>query len=113
MKLITIMVKPFRLEPLKDALAAAGVRGLTVIESSGHGRQGGHLEVYRGAEYRVELIPKLKVEVLVDDVDVDEVLTVVASAIRTGKTGDGKIWVSPVADVRRVRTGERGSDALS
>ncbi|MCB9412948.1 MAG: P-II family nitrogen regulator [Actinobacteria bacterium] len=112
MKLVTVMVKPFRLEPLKNALAQAGVRGLTVIESSGHGRQGGHIEVYRGAEYRVELIPKLKVEVLVEDQDVPEILQVMTSAMRTGKTGDGKIWVVPVEDVTRVRTGERGSEAI-
>lgn len=112
MKLLTVMVKPFRLEPLKNALAQAGVRGLTVIESSGHGRQGGHIEVYRGAEYRVELIPKLKVEVLVEDQDVPEILQVMTSAMRTGKTGDGKIWVVPVEDVTRVRTGERGSEAI-
>lgn len=112
MKLVTVMVKPFRLEPLKNALAQAGVRGLTVIESSGHGRQGGHIEVYRGAEYRVELIPKLKVEVLVEDQDVPEILQVMTSAMRTGKTGDGKIWVVPVEDVTRVRTGERGPEAI-
>ncbi|MCB0916190.1 MAG: P-II family nitrogen regulator [Actinobacteria bacterium] len=112
MKLLTVMVKPFRLEPLKNALAQAGVRGLTVIESSGHGRQGGHIEVYRGAEYRVELIPKLKVEVLVEDQDVPEILQVMTSAMRTGKTGDGKIWVVPVEDVTRVRTGERGPEAI-
>lgn len=112
MKLITVMVKPFRLEPLKAALKAAGVGGLTVIESSGHGRQGGHIEVYRGAEYRVELIPKLKVEILVDDDDVPSVIDAITSAIRTGKTGDGKLWIAPVEDALRVRTREHGQDAI-
>jgi nitrogen regulatory protein P-II 1 len=112
MKLITVMVKPFRLEPLKQALIAAGVRGLTVIESSGHGRQGGHIEVYRGAEYRVELIPKLKVEVVVEDHEVAAVIDAITSAIRTGKTGDGKVWITPLDDVMRVRTGEHGPDAV-
>ncbi|MDQ1246461.1 MAG: nitrogen regulatory protein 1 [Actinomycetota bacterium] len=112
MKLITIMVKPFRLDALKAALAGHGVRGLTVIETSGHGRQGGHVEVYRGAEYRVELIPKLKVEVLVEDDDVPEVLDVIAASIRTGKTGDGKVWVAPIDAVLRIRTGEVDADAI-
>ena len=112
MKLVTIMVKPFRVDALKAALAAHGVRGLTVIETSGHGRQGGHIEVYRGAEYRVELIPKLKVEVLVDDEDLAEGLEVITASVRTGKTGDGKVWVSPVDSVLRIRTGERDADAL-
>jgi nitrogen regulatory protein P-II 1 len=112
MKVISVAVKPFRLERLKEALAAHGVAGLTVTETSGFGRQGGHVEVYRGAEYRVELIPRLKVDVLVDDEDVDDVLTAITTALRTGKTGDGKVWVSPVHDALRIRTGESGSDAL-
>lgn len=112
MKVISVAVKPFRLERLKEALAAHGVAGITVTETAGYGRQGGHVEVYRGAEYRVELIPKLKVDVLVDDENVDEVVSAITAALRTGKTGDGKVWVSPVADAMRIRTGERGSDAL-
>ncbi len=112
MKLVTAIIKPFKLEEVKSALEARGVQGMTVSEASGFGRQGGHTEVYRGAEYTVDLIPKVRIEVLVDDVDVDGVTDAIVSAARTGKIGDGKVWVVPVDTVVRVRTDERGVDAL-
>ena len=97
---------------MKNALEGVGVRGMTVSESSGFGRQGGHTEVYRGAEYTVDLVPKVRVEVLIDSDRLDEVLEVVTNAAQTGKIGDGKVWVTPIEEVIRVRTGERGADAL-
>ncbi|MFG2892982.1 P-II family nitrogen regulator [Streptomyces sp. Pv4-95] len=112
MKLITAVIKPHRLDEVKDALQAFGVHGLTVTEASGYGRQRGHTEVYRGAEYTVDLVPKVRVEVLVDDADAEEVVEVVVNAARTGKIGDGKVWSVPVDEAVRVRTGERGPDAL-
>ena len=112
MKLVTAIIKPFKLEEVKSALEARGVQGMTVSEASGFGRQGGHTEVYRGAEYTVDLIPKVRIEVLVDDVDVDGVVDAIVGAARTGKIGDGKVWVVPVDTVVRVRTDERGVDAL-
>lgn len=112
MKLVTAVVKPHRLEEVKEALRAFGVRGLTVTEASGYGRQRGHTEVYRGAEYTVDLVPKVRVEVLVEDDDVDELLEVLVKAARTGRIGDGKVWTVPVETVIRVRTGETGPDAL-
>ena len=112
MKLITAIVKPHRVNDIKDALKSMGVLGLTVSEASGYGRQGGHTEVYRGAEYRVDLVPKAKLEVVVPDESVDDILRVIESSARTGKIGDGKIWVTEVFDVVRVRTGEHGEDAL-
>ena len=112
MKLVTAIIKPFKLEEVKSALEARGVQGMTVSEASGFGRQGGHTEVYRGAEYTVDLIPKVRIEVLVDDVDVDGVTDAIVSAAGTGKIGDGKVWVVPVDTVVRVRTDERGVDAL-
>ncbi|MCB5168597.1 P-II family nitrogen regulator [Streptomyces bambusae] len=112
MKLITAIVKPHRLDEIKEALQAFGVQGLTVTEASGYGRQRGHTEVYRGAEYTVDLVPKIRIEVLVDDADADDVMNVVVTAARTGKIGDGKVWALPVDSVVRVRTGERGADAL-
>lgn len=112
MKLITAIIKPFKLEDIKSALEAIGVQGMTVSEASGFGRQGGHTEVYRGAEYTVDLIPKVRVEVLVDDVQVEGVIDAIVAAARTGKIGDGKVWATPVDTVVRVRTGERGVDAL-
>lgn len=112
MKLITAIVRPYVLDDVKAALTAAHVAGLTVSEVSGHGRQRGHTEVYRGAEYTVDFVPKVRVEVLVDDEDSDRILHAIAAAARTGKIGDGKIWVMPVDDVVRVRTGEHGHDAL-
>jgi nitrogen regulatory protein P-II 1 len=112
MKLVTAIVKPHRLDAVKTALHEAGVAGLTVSEVRGFGRQRGHTEVYRGAEYQIDFIPKLRVEVLVDDADLDQIVGVVTGAAGTGKIGDGKVWVTPVDDVVRVRTRERGIDAL-
>ncbi|MEU5488259.1 P-II family nitrogen regulator [Streptomyces sp. NPDC020196] len=112
MKLITAVVKPHRLDEVKTALQELGVNGMTVTEASGYGRQHGHTEVYRGAEYRVDLVPKLRMEVLVEDADAEAVLDAVVRAARTGKIGDGKVWAVPVETVVRVRTGERGPDAL-
>ncbi|MGA8112910.1 MAG: P-II family nitrogen regulator [Actinocatenispora sp.] len=112
MRLVTAVIKPFQLDAVKDALQALGVAGMTVSEVSGYGRQKGHVEVYRGAEYSVDLVPKVRMEILVDDFDVDKVVTAVVDAARTGRIGDGKVWVTEVSEVVRVRTGERGVDAL-
>ncbi|MFJ4090264.1 P-II family nitrogen regulator [Kitasatospora sp. NPDC089913] len=112
MKLVTAIVKPFKLDEVKRALQAAGVHGLTVSEASGYGRQHGHTEVYRGAEYRIDLVPKVRIEVVVEDEDADLVIEAVVRAARTGKIGDGKVWAVPVETVVRVRTGERGPDAV-
>ncbi len=112
MKLVTAVIKPFKLEDVKNALETLCVEGLTVSEASGHGRQHGHTEVYRGAEYTVDLVPKVRVEILVSDAQADAVLDAVVSAARTGQIGDGKVWVIPVDQVTRVRTGERGEEAL-
>jgi nitrogen regulatory protein P-II 1 len=112
MKLVTAVVKPFKLDDVKAALSAMGVAGLTVSEVQGYGRQKGHTEVYRGAEYTVDFVPKVRVEVLVDEADADKVVEAMVNAARTGKIGDGKVWVTPVEQVVRVRTGERDFDAL-
>jgi nitrogen regulatory protein P-II 1 len=112
MKLVTAVIKPYQLDAVKEGLHALGVNGLTVSEVQGYGRQKGHTEVYRGAEYTVEFLPKIKVEVLTDEIDVEKVVDAVVSASRTGKIGDGKVWVQSVDEVIRVRTGERGLDAL-
>ncbi|WP_275003929.1 P-II family nitrogen regulator [Promicromonospora iranensis] len=112
MKLVTGIVQPHRLDDVKTALESAGVRGMTVSEASGYGRQKGHTEVYRGAEYTVDLVPKVRVEVLVSDADVTAVTDAMVGAAQTGKIGDGKVWVVPVDDVARVRTGEHGDAAL-
>ena len=112
MKLVTAIVKPFKLEEVKEALQRFGVHGITVSEASGYGRQRGHTEVYRGAEYTVDLVPKLRVEVLCEDEDVEALVDVVVKAAVTGKIGDGKVWVTPVDEVVRVRTGETGGAAL-
>ncbi|WP_028928380.1 P-II family nitrogen regulator [Pseudonocardia asaccharolytica] len=112
MKLVTAIVKPFVLEDVKSALEQIGVLGMTVSEVQGYGRQKGHTEVYRGAEYAVDFVPKVRVEVLADDTLADKVVDAVVEAARTGKIGDGKVWVTPVDTVVRVRTGERGSDAV-
>jgi nitrogen regulatory protein P-II 1 len=112
MKLITAVIKPFKLEDVKSALESFGIHGLTVSEASGFGRQKGHTEVYRGAEYTVDLVPKLRVEILVEDDDADSVVDVIVKTAQTGRIGDGKVWVTPVDSVVRVRTGERGPDAL-
>jgi nitrogen regulatory protein P-II 1 len=111
-KLIVAVLKPFKLDEVKEALKTIGVQGMTLTEAQGFGRQRGHTEVYRGAEYEVDFVPKIRVEVLVDDVQVDEVVDAVVRAAATGKIGDGKVWVVPVDQVVRVRTGERGRDAL-
>ncbi|MGH4028197.1 P-II family nitrogen regulator [Actinomycetota bacterium Odt1-20B] len=112
MKLVTAIVKPFRLDEVKTALQELGIHGLTVTEASGYGRQRGHTEVYRGAEYQVDLVPKVRIEVVIEDDDLDAVVDAVVRAARTGKIGDGKVWAVPVDTVVRVRTGERGPDAV-
>jgi nitrogen regulatory protein P-II 1 len=111
-KLITAVIKPFKVDEVKTALKGAGINGLTVTEVQGFGRQAGHTEVYRGAEYTVDFVPKVKLELLVDDGAVDAVVDALAAAASTGKIGDGKVWVTDVASVLRIRTGERGADAL-
>jgi len=112
MKLITAIVKPAKVDDIKVALQAAGVAGMTVSETRGFGRQKGHTEIYRGAEYTVDFIPKVRIEVLADDADANEILNLIVDTASTGSIGDGKVWVTPVETVVRVRTGERGSDAL-
>jgi len=111
-RLVTAVLKPFKLEDVKTALEAFGVDGMTVSEVQGYGRQRGHTEVYRGAEYTVTFVPKVKLEVLVDNADAGDVLEVIVKAAHTGSIGDGKVWSVPVDDVVRVRTGERGVEAL-
>src|SRR4051794_15665087 len=110
--LVTAIIKPFKLDEVKEALRGAGVIGLTVSEIQGFGRQGGKTEAFRGNEYKVEFVPKVKLEVLIDTNDLDKVLDLIASAARTGKIGDGKIWVVPVDRLMRIRTGELGDEAL-
>ena len=112
MKLITAIVKPFKLDDVKDALKSAGVVGMTVTEVRGFGRQGGHTETYRGTEYQIDFVPKVKVEIVVDDAVADSVVEAVVAAARTDKIGDGKVWVTDVGDLVRIRTGERGPDAV-
>ena len=112
MKLITAVIKPFKLDEVKEALKAVGVNGMTISEVQGFGRQAGHTEVYRGAEYTVELVPKVKVEVLADVAQVAPIVDALVAGARTDKIGDGKIWITDVDEVVRIRTGERGADAL-
>lgn len=112
MKLITAIIKPFKMEDVKTALKEAGVVGLTLTEVKGAGRQGGHTETYRGTEYQVEFVPKLKLELVVDDDVATTVVDTIAGAAATGKIGDGKIWVTSVEDLVRIRTGERGPEAV-
>src|SRR6187455_2735663 len=112
MKLITAIVKPFKLDDVKNALELIGIAGLTVSEVQGFGRQRGHTEVYRGAEYQVDFVPKVRVEVVVDDADTQGVVDAIVKAARTGKIGDGKLWVTDVLQLIRIRTGEMGPDAL-
>lgn len=112
MKLITAVIKPFTLDAVKNALKSAGVVGITVSEVRGFGRQGGHTETYRGSEYQVELIPKVKLEIVVDDSLTDAVVDAIVAAGKTGSIGDGKVWVTPVEEVVRIRTDERGVDAI-
>jgi nitrogen regulatory protein P-II 1 len=111
-KLVTAIVKPFKLDEVKDAIKGLGIQGVTVSEVQGFGRQGGHTEVYRGAEYNVDFQPKVKLEILVDDASVDSLLDTIVQSARTGKIGDGKVWVSDVDQLIRIRTGEMGTDAL-
>jgi nitrogen regulatory protein P-II 1 len=112
MKLITAVVKPFTLDEVKHAVESAGVLGMTVTEVQGYGRQRGHTEVYRGAEYNVDFVPKARIDVVVDDEYVERLVGAIITAARTGKIGDGKVWVSPVESVVRIRTGERDHEAL-
>lgn len=112
MKLITAVIKPFKLDDVKDALKAANITGVTVSEVRGFGRQGGHVETYRGAEYKVDLIPKVRLDVLVDDAIADDVVETIVKAAVTGKIGDGKVWVTEASRVVRIRTGEEGRDAI-
>ena len=112
MKLVTAVVKPHKLDDVKTALQEMGVHGLTVTEASGYGRQRGHTEVYRGAEYRVDLVPKVRIEIVVEDGETDEVVASIVDAARTGKIGDGKVWIQPVEAVVRVRTGDQDEAAL-
>jgi nitrogen regulatory protein PII len=112
MKLITAVVKPFKLDDVKEALKGAGVQGITVSEVRGFGRQGGHTETYRGAEYNIDFVPKVRIEMVVHDDDVEKTITALRAAASTGKIGDGKIWVTNAERIIRIRTGEEGSDAL-
>ena len=112
MKLITAIVKPFKLDDVKDALKTLGILGMTVSEVRGFGRQGGHSETYRGAEYNIEFVPKVRVEIVADDSDVDRVVAAIRTAANTGKIGDGKVWITSVERLVRIRTGEEGSDAI-
>lgn len=112
MKLIVGILKPFKLDDVKEALKGAGIQGLTVSDAQGFGRQRGHTEVYRGAEYTIDFVPKVRIEVLSDDADVERTVNLILETARTGKIGDGKVWVVPVDSVYRIRTGEAGPDAL-
>jgi len=112
MKLITAVIKPFKLDEVKEALKGAGVNGITVTEVQGFGRQSGHTEVYRGAEYTVDFVPKVKIEILADDAQIDAITEALVAAARTEKIGDGKIWITDVGAVQRIRTGEKGTDAI-
>ena len=112
MKLITAIVKPFKVDDVKDALKSAGVQGMTVTEVKGFGRQGGHTETYRGSEYAIDFVPKVKLELVVDDAHVDAVVDAIVAAANTGKIGDGKVWVTDVSTLIRIRTGEVGPNAV-
>ncbi len=112
MKLVTAIVKPFKVDDVKEALKGAGVQGMTVSEARGFGRQGGHTETYRGSEYQIDFVPKVKMEFVVDDNNVNDILNLIAKAASTGKIGDGKIWVTNVEQIIRIRTGEHGADAI-
>ena len=112
MKLITAILKPSKVDDVKVALQAAGIQGMTVSETRGFGRQKGHTEIYRGAEYRVDFLPKVRVEVLAEDAEVQSIVDTIVEVARTGSVGDGKLWVTPVEQVIRIRTGERGDDAI-
>jgi nitrogen regulatory protein P-II 1 len=111
-KLITAIVKPFKVDDVKDALKSAGVQGMTVSEVKGFGRQGGHTETYRGSEYAIDFVPKIKIELVVDDAQIDAVVDAIRTAANTGKIGDGKVWVTDVSRLVRIRTGEEGNNAI-
>ena len=112
MKLVTAVIKPFKLDDVKEALKAAGVVGITVSEVRGFGRQGGHSETYRGSEYKIDFVPKVMLEIIIEDEDVTRVVDALVASAATGEIGDGKVWVTPVEDLVRIRTGERGTDAV-
>ena len=112
MQLITAIIKPFQLDKVKEALKAAGVAGMTVSEVNGFGRQAGHTEVYRGVEYDISFVPKVRIDIVVDDNDVDRLITVITDSAVTGKIGDGKLWTTPIGRLVRLRTGEEGSEAI-
>jgi nitrogen regulatory protein PII len=112
MKLITAVIKPFKVDDVKDALKAMGIQGMTVTEVRGFGRQGGHTETYRGSEYQIDFVPKMKLELIVDEGVADQVVSTITTAAATGKIGDGKIWVSTVERLVRIRTGEEGAEAI-
>jgi nitrogen regulatory protein P-II 1 len=111
-KIVVAVIKPFKLEEVKDALKAIGIPGITVSEVQGFGQQGGHTETYRGTEYRIDLIPKVRLELLVEDASASQVIETIVESARTGRIGDGKVWVIPIEDLARIRTGEHGSDAV-
>jgi nitrogen regulatory protein PII len=111
-KLITTIIKPFKLDDVKDALKSIGIQGMTVSEVKGFGRQGGHTETYRGSEYAIDFVPKMKLELVIDDAQIDQVVEAISKAASTGKIGDGKIWITEVNTIIRIRTGEVGSDAI-
>jgi nitrogen regulatory protein P-II 1 len=111
-KLVTAIVKPFKFEEVKDAVTELGLPGITISEARGFGRQHGHAEVYRGAEYKVELVPKVRIEILTDDADAPKVRDAIVAAARTGTIGDGKVWISSIESITRVRTGEMDADAI-
>lgn len=112
MRLVVAVIKPFKLDEVKEALEAIGIRGMTVSDARGFGRQKGHTEVYRGAEYQVDFVPKTRLEVAVDDDQVDEVVKAIVTTARTDSIGDGKVWVIPAEQIVRIRTGEKGGDAI-
>ena len=112
MKLVTAIIKPHKVEDVKEALTAFGVKGLTISEASGYGRQKGQTEVYRGTEYTVDIVPKVRIEVVADDPDAADIASVIVNAARTGRIGDGKVWISPVEQVIRIRTGELDDEAI-
>jgi nitrogen regulatory protein P-II 1 len=112
MKIVTAVIKPHKLDDVKTALKSTGVVGITITEVKGFGRQGGHTETYRGTEYQIDFVPKLKLEIVLDDQAVDGVVDAIVGSAATGKIGDGKVWVTPVESIVRIRTGEQGSDAI-
>lgn len=112
MKLITAVIKPFKIEEVKEALETIGVQGMTVFDARGFGRQKGHTEVYRGAEYQIDFVPKIRLEIVIDDDRVEEAVKAIVATAKTDSIGDGKVWVSPVEQIVRIRTGEKGNDAL-